>query len=105
MKTDFPILVIGAGASGMMAAYAATRARPSCAVILEKEARAGRKLLATGNGRCNLYNARPEKARLHGSFAPAFERMLADTPPEALRAEFDRIGLCCREESEGRVYP
>ena len=105
MKTDFLILVIGAGASGMMAAYAATRARPSCAVILEKEARAGRKLLATGNGRCNLYNARPEKVRLHGSFAPAFERMLADTPPEALRAEFDRIGLCCREESEGRVYP
>ena len=50
MKTDFPILVIGAGASGMMAAYAATRARPSCAVILEKEARAGRKLLATGAG-------------------------------------------------------
>lgn len=105
MKTDFPILVIGAGASGMMAAYAASRARPSCAVVLEKEARAGRKLLATGNGRCNLYNARPESARLHGSFAPAFERMLADTPPETLCAEFSRMGLLCREESEGRVYP
>ena len=88
---DIPILIIGAGASGLMAAYAATRARPSCAVILEKEARAGRKLLATGNGRCNLYNAHPEKARLHGSFAPAFERMLADTPPEALRAELDEV--------------
>ena len=51
---DIPILIIGAGASGLMAAYAATRARPSCAIVLEKEARAGRKLLATGNGRCNL---------------------------------------------------
>ena len=102
---DIPILIIGAGASGLMAAYAATRARPSCAIVLEKEARAGRKLLATGNGRCNLYNARPEKERLHGSFAPVFERMLTETSPEALRAEFARMGLCCREESEGRVYP
>lgn len=102
---DIPILIIGAGASGLMAAYAATRARPSCAIVLEKEARAGRKLLATGNGRCNLYNAHPEKARLHGSFAPAFERMAAETSPEALCAEFARMGLCCREEGEGRVYP
>lgn len=52
-RTD--IIVIGGGASGMMAAILA--ARQNCQVmILEKEEKPGRKLLATGNGKCNFTN-------------------------------------------------
>lgn len=105
MSKEIPVLIIGAGASGMLAAYAATRARPSCAVLLEKEARVGRKLLATGNGRCNLFNAAPEDSRLHGSFAPVMRAMLQEAPPAALYDVFSTMGLLCREEAEGRVYP
>ncbi|MDO4573122.1 MAG: NAD(P)/FAD-dependent oxidoreductase, partial [Clostridia bacterium] len=65
MKNEpFPICIIGAGASGFMAAYAASRARPACARLLERENRAGRKLLATGNGRCNLFSAQPQRQRI-----------------------------------------
>lgn len=52
------ILILGGGASGMMAAL--TAAAQGCRVILvERQARVGRKLLATGNGRCNLTNLQP----------------------------------------------
>ena len=48
--------IIGGGASGMAAALRAAE-NPACRVILlERQARVGRKLQATGNGRCNLTN-------------------------------------------------
>ena len=46
------VLIIGGGASGMMAALSA-RKEGAEVCILERQARVGRKLLATGNGRCN----------------------------------------------------
>ncbi len=52
-RTD--IIVIGGGASGMLAAISAAR-RGAKVTVLEKEERLGRKLLATGNGKCNFTN-------------------------------------------------
>ena len=49
------VLIIGGGASGMAAALTAARAGHQV-VLAERQARVGRKLLATGNGRCNLTN-------------------------------------------------
>ena len=51
----YDIAVVGGGASGMMAAVEAARAGARV-VLLEAQQRAGRKLLASGNGRCNLTN-------------------------------------------------
>ncbi len=101
----FPIAIVGAGASGLMAAVAASRARPRAVLLLEKEARAGRKLMATGNGRCNLLNMEAQERRYHGTGAGAAGALLAQTPPDALLALFASLGLHCREEGEGRVYP
>ena len=101
----FPIAVVGAGASGLMAAVAAARTRPHSVLLLEKEARVGRKLLATGNGRCNLLNRTVQEARYHGSGVRAAMALLADTPPDRLLSLFEDLGLCWREEAEGRVYP
>ena len=53
MKSD--IIVIGGGASGMAAAICAARQGASV-LILERMPRAGKKLLATGNGKCNYTN-------------------------------------------------
>lgn len=102
---DWALAIVGAGASGMMAAIAAARLRPGPILLLEKEARVGRKLMATGNGRCNLMNLRPEATRYHGSGAPVALEMLQATPPQALLDIFAAMGLVCREEAEGRVYP
>ena len=53
-KTD--ILIIGAGAAGLMAAYGAGRTADCKVVVLEKMPRPGRKIMITGKGRCNFTN-------------------------------------------------
>lgn len=103
-KAVYPVAIVGAGASGLMAAIAASRVRPHSVFLLEKEARVGRKLLATGNGRCNLLNASPEAGRIHGSGKEAALPLLMDAPNQ-LPSYFASLGLRCREEGEGRVYP
>ena len=58
------ILILGGGAAGLTAALAAAEAAPSAQVtVLERSPKPGKKLLATGNGRCNLDNTgiAPEK--------------------------------------------
>ena len=59
------VLVIGGGAAGMMAALTA-RQGGRAVTLLERQARVGRKLLATGNGRCNLTNLHLTPANYHG---------------------------------------
>ena len=51
------VIVIGAGASGMLSAILAAKERHSV-ILLEKNDRPGKKLMATGNGRCNFLNRR-----------------------------------------------
>lgn len=66
-------------------------------------ARVGQKILATGNGRCNLTNMQLSPADYN---APEFVApTLAEFPPEKIRAWFEHFGLLTREEREGRVYP
>lgn len=62
------VLIIGGGASGMMAALSA-RKEGAEVCILERQARVGRKLLATGNGRCNLSNTKLIMKNYHGQNA------------------------------------
>ncbi|MFR3289253.1 MAG: NAD(P)/FAD-dependent oxidoreductase [Lachnospiraceae bacterium] len=96
--------VIGAGASGMTAAITAARLGHGV-TLYERQARAGRKLMATGNGRCNLTNTGAAPANYHGE-APAFVRPALEGfgPAEALDF-FRGLGLLVREEHGGRVYP
>ena len=89
----------------MVAAIAASRVRPHSVILLEKEARVGRKLLATGNGRCNLLNMNISSGAYHGSGSAAALSLLDKMPPEWLLSYFSELGLLCREESEGRCYP
>ena len=60
------ILIIGAGASGMMAALTAAEEAGRRVILLERQQRVGRKLLATGNGRCNLTNTGAALENYHG---------------------------------------
>lgn len=104
MADSSPIAIVGAGASGLIAAIAAAGARPRV-MLLEKEARVGRKLLATGNGRCNLLNTHVKSDAYHGSGSAAALSLLSKMPPDWLLSYFSSLGLLCREESGGRCYP
>ncbi len=97
------IAVIGGGASGMAAALGAAGCGAKV-TLLERQARVGRKLAATGNGRCNLTNltASPERYPGGGKFASqALDRF---GPDETLRW-FSGLGLVTVTEPGGRVYP
>lgn len=99
------IAIIGGGASGMAAALAAAENPQVQVVLLERQARLGRKLQATGNGRCNLTNLHALQGGYHGD-SPAFsEYALAQFPPEDTLAWFRGMGLYTVAEESGRVYP
>ena len=64
MKKSFDICIIGAGASGMAAALEAAEVNPAARIlVVEKNDRPGRKIRATGNGRCNISNEKAKNSR------------------------------------------
>ncbi len=97
------IIVIGGGASGLAAAVSASEAGARV-TVLEKEDRPGKKILATGNGRCNLMNE-GEPRYFHGE--DTAKRVLGSDAPARLRAFFASCGLrvMSSPEEDGRVYP
>ncbi len=97
--------IIGGGASGMAAAIAAAENPNAQIVLLERQARVGRKLQATGNGRCNLTNLHAAHQGYHGD-DPSFAAYAMETfPPEEILAWFHSLGLFTVAEDSGRVYP
>ena len=97
--------IIGGGASGMAAALAAAE-NPNVQVLLfERQARVGRKLQATGNGRCNLTNLHALEGGYHGQ-APAFAASaLKAFAPQVTLEWFKGLGLYTVTEPSGKVYP
>lgn len=100
------IIVIGGGAAGMAAALTAAKARPGVSVtILERMDRVGKKILATGNGRCNLTNEDVSPAHYYGNDKGLLRKALYAMPVEQVLDFFGEYDLLCQTEDEGRVYP
>ena len=98
------VLVIGGGAAGMMAALTAAE-NGHDVTLLERQGRVGRKLMATGNGRCNLTNRNVSPARYHGE-TPEFCRYALEAfPVQDTLDWFACRGLVTVTEDSGRVYP
>ena len=97
------IVVIGGGASGMMAAIEAKRHGASV-MILEKKPKLGKKLFATGNGKCN-YTNRVQNAECYRSENPAFPwQAVSQFGCEESIAWFHKIGILARDR-DGYIYP
>lgn len=99
------IAIIGGGASGMAAALAAAENPQNQIILLERQARLGRKLQATGNGRCNLTNLHASAGGYHGENSAFSEYAISAFPPEAALEWFRSLGLFTVAEESGRVYP
>ena len=97
------VIIVGGGASGLMAALTAAPASP--VLLLERQSRVGRKLMASGNGRCNLSNLYAGPERYHGA-DPAFcAAALNRFGVDDTLAFFAGLGLVSCSEPDGRVYP
>lgn len=97
------IIVIGAGASGMLAAITAARQGASV-TLLEGMEKPGKKLLITGSGRCNLTNLRQEPQCYRGADPVFIGAVLQQFPVTDTLAFFREIGLFTTAR-DGYVYP
>lgn len=97
--------IIGGGASGMAAALAAAENQKAQVILFERQARLGRKLQATGNGRCNLTNLHAGNRGYHGEDATFSAVALESFNVTDTLAWFRQMGLFTVAEASGRVYP
>ena len=97
--------IIGAGASGMAAALAAAENMKVNVILMERQTRVGRKLQATGNGRCNLSNIHAQKGGYHGQQPDFVKPAINAFSPEATLRWFGDLGLYTVTEDSGKVYP
>lgn len=97
--------IIGAGASGMAAALSAAENPDVQVILMERQGRVGRKLMATGNGRCNLTNISASADSYHGQQPTFSEFALKQFGPEKTIRWFSELGLYTIVENSGRVYP
>ena len=98
------ILILGGGASGLAAAVQAGQ-MGARVTILERSDRVGKKLLATGNGRCNLDNTAIAPEKYFTADPAALRPLLAAVDAAAPLAWFEQLGLYTRTDEAGRVYP
>lgn len=99
------VLIVGGGASGMMAALTALENPDNTVLLSERQARVGRKLLSTGNGRCNLSHLHAAPSRYHGQQPDFCRYALAQLPVSDTLAFFSDLGLVTVAESDGKIYP
>ena len=97
--------IIGGGASGMAAALAAAENPEVRVILFERQARVGRKLQATGNGRCNLTNRNMTLEHYHGNEPEFVQPAMAAFSVEQTLQWFRDLGLYTVAEDSGRVYP
>ncbi len=99
------IAVIGGGAAGLTAAIkCAEKFGGRNVIILERQMNIGRKLLSTGNGRCNISNKNISPEHYHGD-KNIINSVLSDFSYKASKKFFADMGLLFRQDSEGRAYP
>lgn len=101
-KQQWDLIVIGAGAAGITAAITAARAHKKV-LILEKQNKSGKKLLATGNGKCNFTNRDMRTECYHGD--PAFIQQILDVfSVQNCLDFFYSVGIYPKEKN-GYYYP
>ena len=100
----FDVIVVGAGASGMVTAIVSAR-RGKKVLLFEKNNKVGKKLLATGNGKCNITNQRPTLERFYSQNPKFIAQIFEGYNYQSIKQFFKSIGLELIEAKEGKVFP
>jgi len=100
------VIIVGGGASGIACALTIASTSPEVKItMLERLDRVGKKILATGNGRCNLSNENASPAFYYGQDKKALAEIMNGMTSDVVVDFFKRIGLYCCSEEGGRIYP
>ena len=102
------ILILGGGASGLAAAIGAaqTGGKGVRVTLVDQNPAPGKKLLATGNGRCNLDNAASSDPGRYFTASPgALAALLGGIDQADVPGWWEKLGLVTRSDEEGRLYP
>jgi predicted Rossmann fold flavoprotein len=103
---EFDLLVIGAGAAGLMTAITAGRSAPHLRVaILDGSRRLGSKLLISGGGRCNVTNHNVRVSDFNGGSGRLVGRVLDSLPVPATIEFFRQLGVALHVEADGKYFP
>ena len=103
MNTLYDVAIVGAGASGLLCALECARGGLHT-LILERDILPARKILISGNGRCNLTNRHVSPACYHAD-PKLIESALAHFSFEDCRRYFENLGVLLTEQEQGRIFP
>jgi len=98
------MIIIGAGAAGLCAAITAARAGQTV-TLLEQNSKIAKKILVSGNGKCNIDNKYISTKRFHGQNPDFIEEVLKEYDFEVVEKFFTSIGLELIEGKEGKMFP
>lgn len=105
-SNNFDAVIVGGGASGLMCAISAKQKNKTISLaIIEKNDRVGKKLLSTGNGRCNLTHSNITAEKYCGSFKKQSNSVFEKYDTKRLLDIFKKLGLLTFCDNEGRYYP
>ena len=100
------LIIIGGGAAGMAAAIEAAHTDEKVEIlILERLDRVGKKILATGNGRCNYSNLNASVKNYYGKDSSFTAYSLKEFTVNDTVNFFNQMGVFPKEENEGKLYP
>ena len=106
MHRDADIVVIGAGAAGLMAAIHAARAGTGASIlVLDGARKLGAKILIAGGGRCNVTHDVVDETAFAGSTRPAIRKVLRRFNVPATTAFFSDLGVTLKREETGKLFP
>ena len=107
MNTFFDIAIIGGGASGLISAISSSiNSKNNLKIaVFEKEDKIGKKLLATGNGRCNLSNTNINDDFYYGSCKDNALTLFKTYNSTYITNYFKTLGLFAKTDDCGRIYP
>jgi len=98
------VAIIGGGAAGIFSAIIAAR-NGAEVVIYEKTNRVGKKILATGNGRCNYTNRNILKENYHGEWKKTTDEVFNIFSSDDVLEFFDELGILPYEGDDGKIFP
>jgi len=98
------LIIIGAGAAGLCAAIVSARAGRKV-LLLEQNSKVGKKILVSGNGKCNITNRYISTHRFHSQNPDFIGKVLEEYGFERVENFLRSIGLELIEEREGKMFP